>query len=55
MESFSGHFKCERKRLFYDAANIWELERDEARQIRYYIIKETILPQPALGLAVQST
>lgn len=72
MESFNGHFKGESKSLFYDAANIWELERAVARQMRYYndkrrhstlgnlapmcyIIKEAILPQPALGLAVQST
>lgn len=72
MESFNGHFKGESKSLFYDAANIWELERTVAQQMRYYngkrrhsalgylapmcyIIKEAILPQPALGLAVQST
>jgi len=72
MESFNGHFKGENKSLFYDAANIWELERAVAQQMRYYngkrrhstlgylapmcyIIKEEILPQPALGLAVQST
>jgi putative transposase len=72
MESFNGHFKGESKSLFYDAANIWELERAVARQMDYYngkrrhstlgnlapmryIIKEEILPQPALGLALQRT
>ena len=72
MESFNGHFKGENESLFHDAANICELERTVAQQMRYYngkrrhsalgylapmcyIIKKAILPQPALGLAVQST
>ena len=72
MESFNGRFKGENKSLFYEAANIWELKRIIAEQIRYYncrrrhsalgyqspidyIIQEEILPQSAVGLALQRT
>ena len=72
MESFNGHFKGESKSLFYDAANLWELERMIGQQMAYYnrrrrhatlgytapmdyIIREEILPQPAVGLAALRT
>ena len=72
MESFNGHFKGENESLFYDAANIWELERVIGEQVEYYntrrrhatlrytapmdyIIREEILPQPAVGLAALRT
>mgnify|MGYP005839598159 CR=1 FL=1 len=31
-----GRFKGENKRLFHEAANIWQLKRLIARQIEYY-------------------
>ena len=72
MESFNGHFKGESKSLFYDAANLWELERGIGQQMAYYngrrmhatlgytasmnyMIREEILPQPAVGLAALRT
>jgi len=72
MESLNGRFKGENKSLFHEAANIWELKRIIAEQIRYYncrrrhsalgyqspisyIIQEEILPQSAVGLALQRT
>ena len=72
MELLNGRFKGESKSLFYNAANVWELQRAVARQMDYYngkrrhsalgnlapmcyIIKEAILPQPVLGLALQRT
>jgi putative transposase len=36
MESFNSRFKGKNANLFYEAANIWELERLVAQQITYH-------------------